>query len=82
MIFSKRFLKVSGIILIILGVVICAGLIVYQYLHCVAMWNSDKSMLYDSAMDYFIEVSTGAMLISLVLGCIPAFLGTLLLKKN
>lgn len=79
MISSKR----GGILLIVLGIALCAGLITFQYLHCVDMWQSDKTMLFDSAMDYFFEVSTGTILVSVLLGSIPVITGiSLLLKKN
>ena len=76
---SKR----GGILLIVLGIAICVCLIVCQYWHCVDMWYSDKTMLFDSVMDYFFEVSTGAILVSVLLGSIPVITGiSLLLKKN
>ena len=79
MISSKR----GGILLLILGVTLCVGLIAFQYLHCVDMWQSDKTMLFDSATDYFFEVSTGAIIASVLLGCIPVITGiSLLLKKD
>ena len=75
--------KGSGILLIVLGIVLCACLITFQYLHCVDMWRSDKTMLFDSATDYFFEVSTGAIIVSVLLGCVPVITGiSLLLKKN
>ena len=79
MISSKR----GGILLIVLGIAICVCLIAFQYLHCLAMWQSDKTMLFDSAMDYFFEVSIGAILVSVLLGSIPVITGiSLLLKKD
>ena len=79
MISSKR----GGILLIVLGIAICVCLIAFQYLHCLAMWQSDKTMLFDSATDYFFEVSIGAILVSVLLGSIPVITGiSLLLKKD
>ena len=74
--------KHCGILLIVLGIVLCAGLITFQYLHCVDMWQSDKTMLYDSATEYFFAVSTGAIIVSVLLGCVPVITGISLLSKK
>ncbi len=81
MILSKRFFVFSGIVLIILGIVICAGLIMEQYLHCVDMWHSEKSRIYDSVWEYFCNVSEAAVVSSVLLGSIPATIGILLCKN-
>jgi len=73
--------KSIGILLIVLGILICLGLITYQYLHCVNMWHSDKSMVFSSAAHYFFEVSSGAIMVSVLSGGIPVIAGIELLRK-
>ena len=61
--------KIAGITCVILGVVLCVGLITYQYIHCVDMWNNTyKNQEYASALEYFFEVSNGAIFISVAVG--------------
>ena len=68
--------KAVGIISIILGVVLCVGLITYQYIHCVDMWNNTyKNREYTSALEYFLEVSNGAIFISVAAGVILVITG-------
>ena len=72
--------KVAGIICSILGVVLCVGLITFQYNHCVDMWNNTyKNREYASAQEYFFEVSNGAIFISVVAGVILVITGAGLL---
>ena len=72
--------KVAGIICSILGVVLCVGLITFQYNHCVDMWNNTyKNREYASAQEYFFEVSNGAIFISVVAGVILVMTGAGLL---
>ncbi len=75
--------KVAGIISVILGVVICVGLITYQYIHCVDMWNNTyKNREYASVLEYFFEVSNGAIFISVAAGAIPVITGGWLLGRS
>ena len=75
--------KVAGIICIILGVVLCVGLITFQYNHCVDMWNNTyKNREYASALEYFFEVSSGAIFISIAAGAIPVIYGGWLLRQS
>ena len=75
--------KIVGIICIILGIVFCVGLIASQYIHCVDMWNSTyKNQEYASALEYFFDVSTGAILISVAVGAILAIAGGWLWKRS
>ena len=75
--------KVAGVICIILGIVLCVGLITFQYNHCVEMWNNTyKNQEYASAMEYFLEVSNGAIFISIAVGVIPVITGGWLLRQS
>ena len=77
---SKRFL---GIILIVVGIAFCFGLLLYQYQHCVDIWsNSNKHNLYPTALDYFYEVSLGAIIISLFGGIVLVAEGIVLCAKT
>ena len=68
--------KKAGIISVILGVVLCAGLITYQYAHCIDMWkNTHKQQEFVSALEYFLEVSGGAIFISVVAGAVLVITG-------
>lgn len=75
--------KIAGITCVILGVVLCVGLITYQYIHCVDMWNNTyKNQEYASALEYFFEVSNGAIFISVVAGVILVITGGGLLGRS
>ncbi len=75
--------KAAGIICIILGVILCVGLIAFQYNHCVDMWNNSyKKQEYTSAMEYFLEVSNGAIFISVEAGVILVITGGWLLRQS
>ena len=75
--------KVAGIICIILGVVLCVGLITYQYIHCVDMWNNTyKNQEYASVLEYFFEVSNGAIFVSAAAGVILVITGGGLLGRS
>ena len=75
--------KLAGIICIVLGIALSAGLIAFQYNHCVDMWsNTHKGQEYASALDYFWEVSNGAIFISIVILVISAVAGASLLRQS
>jgi hypothetical protein len=47
------------------------------------MWsNSYKKQEYTSAMEYFLEVSNGAIFISIAVGAIPVITGGWLLRQS
>jgi len=74
--------KVTGIICIVLGVILCVGLIAFQYNHCVNMWsNTHKGQEYASALEYFFAVSKGAICIAVIGGAIFMFEGIGLLRR-
>ena len=76
--------RILGIALIVAGIVFCFGLIYFQYLHCLDVWNNEsaKHLAYDSAMDYFFEVSMGAIIVAVFGGGALATIGSLLCKKK
>ena len=75
--------RIFGILLIVLGVVWCCGLSIFQYQHCVDMWsNTYKALEYASALEYFFAVSKGALAISVLGGGFLAMPGVLLCKKQ
>ena len=76
--------RILGIALIVAGIAFCFGLIGCQYFHCVDMWNheSAKHLAYSSAMDYFFEVSMGAIIIAVIGGGALTTMGGILCKKK
>ncbi len=75
--------KLSGIVCIILGIVLCTGLIAFQYNHCADMWSSThKGKEYASALVYFFSVSKGAVCIAVILGAALLIEGGSLLKQE
>ena len=74
--------KLAGIVCILLGIALCAGLIASQYNHCVDMWkNTHKGQEYASALVYFFAVSKGAVWIAIILGATLLIEGGSLLKR-
>ena len=74
--------KLAGIICIVLGISLCAGLIAFQYAHCVDMWsNTHKGQEYASALVYFFAVSKGAVCIAVMIGSVLLIEGGFLLKQ-
>lgn len=74
------FFRISGILLILLGIALCVYLIAGQYQHCAEIWNTTyKAQEYASALEYFFAVSKGAIFIGIAVGCIPVLAGSLLL---
>ena len=84
MISSRAFRRFAGVLLIVVGIVLCCSLIAYQYHHCTQMYHVEayKTQMYDSVLDYFLEVSTGAIIISALCGGVLAIPGILLCKKQ
>ena len=75
--------KLAGIVCIISGIALCAGLIAFQYGHCVDMWsNTHKGQEYASALVYFFSVSKGAVFIAVILGTVLLIEGGALLKQE
>ena len=75
--------KLAGITCIVLGIALCAGLIAFQYHHCVDMWrNTPKGQEYTSALVYFFSVSKGAVCIAVIIGSVLLIEGGSLLKQT
>lgn len=71
---SKR--KLTGISIVVLGIVLAAALLAFQYAHCVHMWTNEcKADEFRTAVDYFFEVSTGAVMISALIALFAAYFG-------
>ena len=84
MISSRDLKRLAGTLLIVIGIVLCCGLTTYQYLHCAEMYHLEayKTQMYDSVLDYFLEVSMGAIIISVLCGGVLVTSGILLRKKQ
>lgn len=75
--------KLAGIVCIVLGIALCAGLIAFQYHHCLDMWNNThKGQEYASALVYFFAVSKGAVCIAVIIGSVLLVEGGSLLKQT
>jgi len=74
MILSRTFRRFVGVFLIVIGIVLCCGIIAYQYHHCSTMYYTEvyKTQMYDSLLDYFLEVSTGPIFLSIF--CVGVFM--------
>jgi len=78
---NKR--KAIGLCIILLGIVLAIGLIISQYVHCVDMWaNEGKNAEFLTALDYFLEVSTGTILISGLIAIASSLLGICICFKK
>lgn len=83
MILPKTTQRIVGIVLIVFGCFLCIGMVVFQYLHCVQMWNNEfKMYTFSSVTEYFFAVSKGAILFAVVCGIIPAVTGGWLIKRS
>lgn len=72
-----------GWLLILLGIGLCVGLLTFQYLHCAELWSSThKELEFASTFDYFLSVSTGAIVLSVAVGGVLTVWGILLLPRR
>ena len=73
---SKKTLRLLAIVFILIGVCFCIGLLAFQYFHCVDVFNTThKGAEFASAYKYFLQVSKGAIAISISSAFIMISLG-------
>ena len=79
----KKTVNWCGRILIVLGIVLFLGLVIFQLVHCVDMWYDEgKRNNFDAFLQYFFSFSKGALLIGSIAGMVPSLLGFFLCKKS
>ena len=76
--------KLSGIILMILGIAIFVSLMTFNTLHGYRLWSindSGKAEQFPTFMEYWWDTNKGTTLLSFVQGAIPFSIGACLRKK-
>ena len=76
--------KLSGIILMILGIAIFVSLTTNNTLHGYRLWSindSGKAEQFPTFMEYWWNFNKGRTLLSLALGAVPFYIGVRLRKK-
>ena len=67
---SKKALRILSLVLILLGIICCIVLITAQFLHCYEVVNTEFKGKEYTVFSYFLEVSKGAILLSVSVGII------------
>ena len=67
---SKKALRILSLVLILLGIICCIVLITAQFLHCYEFVNTEFKGKEYTVFSYFLEVSKGAILLSVTVGII------------
>ncbi|MBO5913757.1 MAG: hypothetical protein J6Q72_00265 [Clostridia bacterium] len=67
---SKKALRILSLVLILLGIICCIVLITAQFLHCYEVVNTEFKGKEYTVFSYFLEVSKGAILLSVTVGII------------
>ena len=67
---SKKALRILSLVLILLGIICCIILITAQFLHCYEVVNTEFKGKEYTVFSYFLEVSKGAILLSVSVGII------------
>lgn len=67
--------RLHAVIFVLTGFLAGAGSLFSQYLFCLNNWNNDyKAQAFDTLWEYFISVSGGAIMFSVMLIFIPPFI--------
>ena len=67
---SKKTLRILSLVLILFGIICCIVLITAQFLHCYEVVNTEFKGKEYTVFSYFLEVSKGAILLSVTVGII------------
>lgn len=67
---SKKTLRILSLVLILLGIVCCISIFAIQFLHCNEVVNTEFKGDEYTAFEYFLEVSKGAIVLSITSGII------------
>ena len=67
---SKKALRILSLVLILSGMISCIVLITAQFLHCYEVVNTEFKGKEYTVLSYFLEVSKGAILLSVTVGII------------
>ena len=67
---SKKALRILSLVLILLGIICCIVLITAQFVHCYEVVNTEFKGTEYTVFSYFLEVSKGAILLSVTVGII------------